>query len=59
MGHAVIHTIKKNVRMCDGRAVGLGEVIGYGTALDSKEKWGFLHCYNQLCDHINHKSNQQ
>jgi len=42
--------------MCAGRAVGLDKVIGYGTAFDSKEKWGFLHCYNQLCDQTNHKS---
>jgi len=30
--------------MFAGRAVGLSKVIGYGTAFDSKQKWGFLHC---------------
>jgi len=41
--------------MYAGRAVGFSKVIGYGTTFDSKEKWGFLHCYNQLCDQTNHK----
>jgi len=45
--------------MSNGRAVGHRKVIVYGTDLHSKEKREFLHFYKQLCDKIQHKSNQQ